>query len=70
MPMPDLESAKNRVAEVVDGLADQLGGVARRIHDHPELLFEEHFASGLLEPLLDGLGKAGLPADHRFSDRV
>ncbi|HMJ06173.1 MAG TPA: hypothetical protein VK474_07940, partial [Chthoniobacterales bacterium] len=27
-----------------------------------------HFASGLLEPLLDGLGKAGLPADHRFSD--
>ncbi|MBA2434233.1 MAG: hypothetical protein H0V54_03945 [Chthoniobacterales bacterium] len=29
-----------------------------------------HFASGLLEPLLDGLRKAGLSADHRFSDGV
>ncbi len=61
MPRPDLEAAKRRVEAEVDGLAGQLADVARRIHDRPELLFEERFASSLLA---DSLEAAGFEVDR------
>jgi amidohydrolase len=57
----DLERVKGQVASEVDGLAGQLADVSRRIHERPELLFEEHFASGLLA---DSLEEAGFDVER------
>jgi len=48
--------AKQRVAEEVARSAELLVDVSHRLHDRPELLFEEHFASGLLADTLEASG--------------
>src|SRR5437588_2552946 len=49
----DLDAAKERIGEEVDRRAQALVDVSHRIHEQPELLFEERFAAGLLSDLLE-----------------
>jgi amidohydrolase len=55
-----LEALKREVCEVVDRMREELIGISREIHAHPELAFEEHRASALL---VDTLRKAGLAVE-------
>ncbi|MBV8387169.1 MAG: hypothetical protein JO155_10290, partial [Acidimicrobiia bacterium] len=52
----DLEAAKDRLIAEVDRHADALIDASHRIHEHPELLFEERFAAELLCDMLEGGG--------------
>lgn len=52
----DVAAVKQRVAAEVGRRADELWDVALQIHGHPELLFDERFAAGLLA------GKLGVEA--------
>src|SRR5437868_75559 len=52
----DLEAVKDRVIEEVDRRAELLVGASHRIHERPELLFEEHFAAELLTDMLENEG--------------
>ncbi len=54
--MPDLEAVKERLVEEVDRRADLLVDVSHRIHERPELAFEEHHAHDLLAAVLEGEG--------------
>lgn len=69
----DIESARNRVVDAVDERADLLLAISHRIHERPELLFEEHFASDLLASTLEGEGfavdRAALGLDTAFVGR-
>lgn len=62
---------KERVWQRIDELASQLWDLALRIHDHPEVGFEEHKAAAWLEEALAGGGFAveqgvgGLPTAFR-----
>jgi amidohydrolase len=58
---PDVRTAKRRVVEEVERRADLLLDVSHRIHDRPELLFEETYAAELLA---DALGSAGLHVER------
>ncbi|HEX2043435.1 MAG TPA: amidohydrolase [Acidimicrobiales bacterium] len=60
-PELDLETAKRRVVEEVEARAELLLDVSHRIHDRPELLFEERHAAGLLA---DALAAAGLEVER------
>ena len=53
-----LETLKREVCRGVDARSDQLVAVAREIHAHPELAFEEHRAAALLVATLRGDGLA------------
>jgi amidohydrolase len=65
---PDLAATLDRA---VDASADELVALSRRIHDHPELRFEEHQASGWLGDFVASRGHvvergiAGLPTAFR-----
>jgi len=52
----DLDTARQRVIDAVDARAEALVEVSHRIHERPELLFEEHFAADLLASALEGEG--------------
>src|SRR5437588_12146285 len=52
----DLDAVKDRVVEEVDRRADLLVDASHRIHERPELLFEERFAAELLCDMLEGAG--------------
>ena len=54
----DAVEAKRRVCAEIDRLAPVLLDVSHRIHEHPELCFEEHFAHDLLTEVI---------ADHGLS---
>ena len=54
----DLETAKTRMAELVDEQAELLVDVSHRIHAHPELNFEESVAHDLLCDALEAAGIA------------
>src|SRR5205807_1211916 len=49
-------AAKERLIAEVDRHADGLLDASHRIHEHPELLFEERFAADLLCDMLEGAG--------------
>ena len=53
----DLATAKERIAAEIDRRADLLIDASHRLHQHPELAFEERFAHELLTGILaaDGL---------------
>ena len=53
-----LSDAKSRLAAEVDGRADVLLDVSRRIHAQPELGYEERFAHDLLTGVLEDAGLA------------
>jgi len=69
--MSDLEALKSRVAETADRLADELWGLALRIHANPELAFKEEKAAGWLTAFLEARGcrvergVGGLPTAFR-----
>src|ERR1700690_2432018 len=52
---PEVESMIDRA---VDDCADELLSLARRIHEHPELRFEEHMASTWISEFLSSRGHA------------
>jgi amidohydrolase len=52
----DVEAAKDRLVTEVDARADRLIEASHRIHEKPELLFEERFASELLCDVLEDAG--------------
>ena len=54
----DIAEAKRRVCSEVDRLAPVLLDVSHRIHAHPELCFEEHFAHDLLTEVIADHGLA------------
>ena len=60
----DIESAKQRVCDRVDELADELIEASRQIHAHPELNFQETFAHGVLTDMLERHGLA--PTRHAY----
>src|SRR5437868_2274194 len=52
----DVEAAKERLAQEVEARAELLLDASHRIHENPELLFEERFAADLLCGILDEAG--------------
>jgi amidohydrolase len=52
----DVAALKQAVRDEIDRLAPTLIDVAHRIHDHPELAFEEHHAHDLLTSVLEQEG--------------
>src|SRR5437764_5962180 len=52
----DVDAAKDRLVTEVDRHAEGLLDASHRIHEHPELLFEERFAAELLCDMLEGAG--------------
>jgi amidohydrolase len=58
--MTDLETLKQDACRLVDERRAALLAIAREIHAHPELAFEEHRAAGLL---VRALQDAGLPVE-------
>jgi amidohydrolase len=58
MGPPDVDHLKQQVVDAVDRRADLLVDVSHRIHDRPELLFEERFAADLLATILEDEGFA------------
>ena len=58
-------SAKSGAQERLDVVRDDLIGLSRRIHDNPELGYEEEKASGWLADMLDG---AGFKVDRGICD--
>jgi len=58
MDQTPLSDAKSRLAAEVDGRADVLLDVSRRIHAQPELGYEEQFAHDLLTGVLEEAGLA------------
>lgn len=67
MPYPwpmDLDTLKGRLVDEVDRRADLLLDASHRIHEHPELGYEETFAHDLLTAVLED---EGLPVErHAF----
>ena len=53
-----LEALKREVCRAVDARSESLTAVAREIHAHPELAFEEHRAAALLVATLRSEGIA------------
>ena len=51
-----MSDAKDSIAQAVDGLGDELETLSRRIHDHPELGYQEKQAAGWLTEFLGGKG--------------
>jgi amidohydrolase len=49
-------SLPNRILQAIDAAAERLIDVSRRIHDQPELRFEEHFAVKTLTAALSSFG--------------
>jgi amidohydrolase len=66
-----MSTTKDRIAQAVDRLGDELEALSRRIHDHPELGYQEVQASAWLVEFLDGQGLkvergvAGVPTAFR-----
>ena len=56
--MADVEMIKQRVADEVERRADVLVEASHEIHGHPELCYEERFASDLLASMCEGEGLA------------
>ena len=52
----DVDAVKDRLSVEVDRHAEGLIDASHRIHEHPELLFEERFAAELLCDMLEGAG--------------
>src|SRR5437764_4724470 len=52
----DVDAAKVRLVAEVDRHAGALIDASHRIHERPELLFEERFAAELLCDMLEGAG--------------
>ena len=50
----DVDAMKDRLSVEVDRHAEGLIDASHRIHEHPELLFEERFAAELLCDMLEG----------------
>src|SRR5262245_10797852 len=51
-----VSAVKTDIQRAVDGLAVELEALSRKIHDHPELCYQEVQACGWLAPFLEGQG--------------
>jgi amidohydrolase len=67
----EMSIPKNTIVESIDSKADVILSASHQIHDHPELSYQEVFASGLLADTLEGYGftvergYAGIPTAFR-----
>jgi amidohydrolase len=67
----ELSILQNTIVESIDSKADVILSASHQIHDHPELSYQERFASGLLADTLEDLGfivergYAGMPTAFR-----
>ena len=52
----DIGELKNSVIGEIDDRYQQLGGLSRKLHDNPEIAFEEHRAAALLSDYLEKNG--------------
>jgi amidohydrolase len=52
----ELSALQNELIEVIDAKADTILSVSHRIHDNPELGYDEVFAASILTDTLEGLG--------------
>ena len=52
----EITEAKERLIAEIDRLSEDLIEVSHRLHERPELCFEEHFAHELLTDVLDVAG--------------
>jgi amidohydrolase len=52
----NIEAAKQRARNAVEGIADELVRISGEIHSHPELAFKEHHAVGQLVPFVKSHG--------------
>ena len=59
--LSDVERLKAGLAEAVDRLAEELWGLALRIHEHPELAYREEKAAAWLAEFLEAHGLAVEP---------
>ena len=69
----DTRAVKTKVAAAVDRLADELEQLSHRIHDHPELAYQEVQAARWLSDYLAGQGfevERGIPARSAASSIV
>src|SRR4030095_2450608 len=51
-----MSDAKDSIVQAVDRLGDELEALSRRIHDHPELGYQEKLAAGWLTEFLGAKG--------------
>src|SRR5436853_7909409 len=51
-----MDPLKEMIARAVDRVGDELESLSHRIHDHPELGYQEVKAAGWLTEFLDGQG--------------
>ena len=51
-----MNNKKERIADVIDRSRDELFELSKKIHDHPELGFQEHQAVGFIRTFLEGHG--------------
>ena len=54
----ELSTLQNSIIQTIDSNAESILSVSHQIHSHPELGYQEFFASGLLADTLEGLGFA------------
>ena len=54
--MGDISEMKKRALENIDAVAEEIKSIARKLHEKPEVAFEEHFASSLLSNMLEEHG--------------
>src|SRR5262245_64698507 len=51
-----MSTVKDDIIKAVDGMGDELEALSRRIHDHPELAYQEVQACAWLSEFLNGKG--------------
>jgi amidohydrolase len=67
----ELNDVQKEILEAIDANVDTIISASHRIHDHPELGYQEVFASGLLADITEGFGfkvergYAGIPTAFR-----
>ncbi len=58
-----LDTAQEKIIESIDAASEQIRDISHQIHDHPELGYQEKFASGLL---CDALEQYGFEVEREF----
>ena len=54
----ELNTLQNKIVEAINAHAETILSVSHQVHDHPEMGYQEIFASGLLADTLEGMGFA------------
>jgi amidohydrolase len=66
----DSAQAKEAARKLIERAADDLVALSTDIHDHPELLFEEHWAAGKVANALESAGLEVTTGDYELETAV